>query len=124
MSSDNSDEWVALETVAGIIEANAHKAVLEGYGIPVTLRSDQLTNSVMRGINAGPLGEVSLLTPSNRLEEARALLSDLGMTPAPLSPAAQEERDREGRRAGKVAAAVGGAVALGILVKMWQELSR
>ena len=69
-------EWVAVEVIPNAIEVEVRKAVLEGYGIPVHLRSQSIINPALRGVHAGPLGEVSILVPADRAEDARSILND------------------------------------------------
>jgi hypothetical protein len=63
--------------VQNSIEAESIKAVLESYGIPVMLRSPTVTHTMFRGINAGPISDLSLVAPGERAEEAANLLQAL-----------------------------------------------
>ena len=77
------DGPVVVAVTPGIIEAQMRKAVLESCGIPVLLQSQGLTHPGLRQVNVGPMGEVKLLVPATRAEEAAAILrsleeSDLG----------------------------------------------
>lgn len=57
----------------GMLEAEAVKGSLETSGIPVLLDYESLGQTL--GITIGGLGEVRVLVPINRAEDARELLS-------------------------------------------------
>jgi hypothetical protein len=75
--SNPSNELISVAVLPGVIPADIFKSILESYGIPVFLRSDTVTNASIRAVNVGPMGEVRLMVPAPRSEEARAILKDL-----------------------------------------------
>ncbi|HEY8740116.1 MAG TPA: DUF2007 domain-containing protein [Candidatus Dormibacteraeota bacterium] len=66
-----SADWVAVGTVSAM-EAEILKAALENAEIPVALRGDIAGR--LYGITASDLGDVAVLVPPDRAEEARALI--------------------------------------------------
>lgn len=58
----------------GLLEAEVIKGKLESYGIPVLLQRESI--AAVYGFTFGGLGEVQVLVPSDRVEEARAALAD------------------------------------------------
>ena len=66
-----SEEWVRIKTVSAM-EAEVLKAALENADIPVALRGDIAGR--LYGITASDLGDVGVLVPPDRAEEARELI--------------------------------------------------
>ncbi|MEA2681730.1 MAG: putative prokaryotic signal transducing protein [Chloroflexota bacterium] len=66
-----SDEWVRIKTVSAM-EGEILKAALENADIPVALRGDIAGR--LYGITASDLGDVAVLVPPDRAEEARELI--------------------------------------------------
>ena len=60
--------------ITDMMEAEVLKAALETADIPVVLRGE--TAGRIYGITASELGSVFVLVPSDKLEEARALVED------------------------------------------------
>lgn len=69
-----TERYVEIETVLGRLQADILKSLLEAYGIPTDL--SQEAAGAATGINVGPMGEVRLLVPISKAEEARQLLED------------------------------------------------
>jgi len=67
-----ADAYVELETVDGRHVADLIKSYFEANGVPVEL--SQESYGAATALTVAPLGEVHLLVPANRLEEARELL--------------------------------------------------
>ena len=65
--------WAELR-VTGSLEADVIKAAMDTAEIPVML-SAEAAGDVM-GLTVGPLSDVSIFVPEERLVEAQALLSD------------------------------------------------
>jgi len=68
---------VMVKVVQHPIEAESIKAVLESYGFPVLLRSPTVPHTMFRGVNAGPISDISVMVPEGRAEEAANLLRGL-----------------------------------------------
>ena len=66
------DTYVELETVDGRHVADIIKSYFEANDIPLEL--SQESYGATTALTVAPLGEVHLLVPSSRLEEARELL--------------------------------------------------
>lgn len=67
-----------VDVVLGLLRAHVIKAKLEEAGIPVLLDYESL--GPVYGITVDGLGEVHVLVPTERADEARALIHD---EPAP-----------------------------------------
>jgi len=63
-------EWVLLESVHAAALGSLYQQVLANAGIPVRLREWGGGSALLGGVPVG----VSLFVPSNRLDEARAIL--------------------------------------------------
>ena len=76
MSNEVENDLIPVDAVGGVTEATMRRAFLASYGIPVVLRSPMSANlsSNPYPLTVGPLGEVTLLVPADRAEEARELL--------------------------------------------------
>jgi hypothetical protein len=72
VSSDRAGWEELLITTA--LEVGVIKAALETAGIPVVTQAE--ASGQIIGLNVGPLGEVRVLVPGDRLLEARELLAD------------------------------------------------
>jgi Putative prokaryotic signal transducing protein len=70
---DRDGDWAVL-TVVDPLEAEVLKAALETAGIPAVARQEASGRII--GLTIGSMGEVSLLVPEDRLDEARALIAD------------------------------------------------
>lgn len=57
----------------GLLEAEVIKGKLESYGIPVLLRYESV--AVVFGLTVDKLGQVHVLVPVERAEEARTLIA-------------------------------------------------
>jgi len=68
------DEYVELDSVDGKHIADLIKSYFEANGIPLSL--SQESYGAATGLTVAPLGEVHLLVPAGRLEEARDLLRE------------------------------------------------
>jgi len=113
-----SDDWVEAAVISNSIEAEARKAVLESYGIPVQFRSQVVVNPAIRNIHVGPLGEISILVPSNRAEEAIALLHE-DQNPNAAGPSADQEKSRSFDKTAKILLAL---FAVPLLLNLWRLL--
>lgn len=66
--------WIVVYTAAGILQAQIIRGLLEAAGLPVN--TTQEGAGATYGFTIGPMGEVEVQVPADRLEEARAILSD------------------------------------------------
>jgi hypothetical protein len=67
--------WVAAYTAAGQLQADIVKGLLEAAGIPVwTLREGA---GAMYALTVGPMGEVEVMVPAERLAEAEAMIEQM-----------------------------------------------
>jgi hypothetical protein len=69
----NELTWEKITDVPGRIQAEVLKAFMESEGVPVHLIQEGLGESVYP-FTFGPLGEVQVFVPKEKLEQARALL--------------------------------------------------
>lgn len=67
-------QWVVLEAIAGELQAELLRGLLEAQGIPVQLSQEGAGRAI--GLSVGPLGEVDVLVPSDRLAEAQQVMAD------------------------------------------------
>ncbi len=70
---DRDGDWEVV-TVVDALSADVLKAALETAGIPAVSRQGAFGQII--GLTVGPMGEVSLLVPRDRVVEARALIDD------------------------------------------------
>jgi len=66
---------VCIFKAAGQLEAEMIKAFLEAQEIPVTLNQESVGRTF--GLSAGRLGEVQILVPDSRSDEAKQILKEL-----------------------------------------------
>lgn len=65
--------WVVLVKVAGELQAELLRGLLEAQDIPVHLLQEGAGRAV--GLTVGPLGEVEIMVPKRRLSLARSVLA-------------------------------------------------
>jgi hypothetical protein len=78
MRKNRSSRFPDLTTIyrsAGMIKAQVIKSKLEGAGIPVLLDYESLGPVI--GVTIDGLGEVRVLVPEDRAEEAKALIQEV-----------------------------------------------
>ncbi len=68
-------QWVIVDEVAGDLQAELLRGLLEAQGIEAILSQESAGHSVY-ALGVGELGKVEILVPKDHLEEARAILSD------------------------------------------------
>lgn len=66
--------WVVAHTAAGAFQAEIIRGLLLAAGLPVQIAQEGA--GAAYAFTVGPMGEVDVLVPSDRLEEARALLDE------------------------------------------------
>ena len=66
-----AESWECVR-VAGQLEAEVLRAALETAGIPVVTEGEAYGRIV--GLTVGPLGDVRIMVPADRLDEARELV--------------------------------------------------
>ncbi len=66
---------ISIFKAAGQLEAEMIKAFLEAQQVPATLNQESVGRTF--GLSAGRLGEVHILVPESRVDEAKQLLQDL-----------------------------------------------
>ena len=70
MSPDN---WVVLTKIFGEIQAEIIRGLLESQGILPQLNQEGAGRAY--GLSVGPLGEVEILVPKDKLKEAKEVLA-------------------------------------------------
>jgi hypothetical protein len=91
------EQWVVVETVAGMLRAEILRGLLEAQGLTVFLSQEGVGHSVY-GLTVGRLGAVDVLVPAGQAEQAQAILEQVetGKTePAQDQAAAPEETGGE-----------------------------
>lgn len=68
------EEYVTVETVAGMLEAEIVRGLLEAAGLSVWLSRESAGKAI--GLGVGPLGEVDILVPAGDAALAKRLLAD------------------------------------------------
>jgi hypothetical protein len=66
-------KWVVATKVAGELQAELMRGLLEAQGIDVHLAIEGAARAI--GITAGPLGEVDVMVPEAQLEEAMEVIN-------------------------------------------------
>jgi hypothetical protein len=69
------ENYETVTTASGQLAAEMIKAFLVSNGIPAIL--NQESAGIVYGLTVGPLGEVQVLVPVERLEEAKKILADM-----------------------------------------------
>lgn len=64
--------WLVLRTVYPP-ESDLLKGLLESCGIPVLIRREAI--ATVQGLTLGPLAEIKVLVPQEKLDEAKAVLA-------------------------------------------------
>lgn len=59
----------------GMLEAESVKILLESFGIPAY--TNQESAGTVYGLTVGPLGEVEVVVPIERVQEAKQVIEDL-----------------------------------------------
>lgn len=70
----NLGEWVVISKVAGELQAELIRGLLEAQEIPVTLVQEGAGRAI--GITTGPLGEVEILVPQQNARQSQEIISD------------------------------------------------
>lgn len=73
MSNKMRDEVVYV--ASGGIEAESVKILLESFGLKAYINQESAGKTY--GLTVGPLGEVEVLVPSDQVEEALKIISDM-----------------------------------------------
>jgi hypothetical protein len=68
------ENWVTVEVVSGDLQAEILRGLLESYEIPVSLSQEGAGKAI--GLSVGPLGEVEILVPASRQDQARKVIDD------------------------------------------------
>jgi len=66
--------WVVIDKVAGDLQAEILRGLLEAQGIQVLLSQEGAGRAL--GLSVGPLGEVEILVPEEQRQEASQVLTD------------------------------------------------
>jgi hypothetical protein len=66
------EHWEVVDRVAGQIQAEIMRGLLEAQGIRVWMNQEGAGHAY--GITVGPMGTVEIMVPSNALEQARQVL--------------------------------------------------
>ncbi|HBT46875.1 MAG TPA: hypothetical protein DEA73_03180 [Peptococcaceae bacterium] len=69
------EKWIVVASALPL-EASLVKGLLESAGIPVRLRGEAIGR--LYGLNLGPLGEVEVLVPEGKVDQAREILEEHG----------------------------------------------
>ena len=62
-------------TANGMLEAESIRIMLESFGISAFV--NQESAGLTYGLTVGPLGEVDVLVPKDKLEEAKKIIQDM-----------------------------------------------
>jgi hypothetical protein len=68
----SEEHWEVVDQVAGQLQADILRGLLEAQGIQVWLNQEGAGHAY--GLGVGPLGRVEILVPSSALEQARQVL--------------------------------------------------
>jgi hypothetical protein len=66
--------WVTAFTVQGELQAEILRGLLEAQGIPVELSQESAAR--IYGLGVGPMAEVEIIVPEEKLETAQAIFAD------------------------------------------------
>jgi len=66
-------DWVVVEKVAGELQAELMRGLLEAQGIPTRLVQEGVGRAV--GLTVGPMGEVEIMVPSQNISQARRIIA-------------------------------------------------
>jgi hypothetical protein len=69
-----TEQFVEVDIVMGRHIADLIRSLFEANGIPTELSQESV--GAVTGFTVGPMGEVRILVPSSRVEDARKLLED------------------------------------------------
>lgn len=69
----SSDEYIAVYVAHGRLAGEMIRMLLESYGIPAIMLQESAGMTI--GLTVGPLGEVKILVPAGRADNAREILS-------------------------------------------------
>ena len=77
----------------GMLEAESVKIMLESFGIPAF--TNQESAGAVYGLTVGPLGEVDVFVPMDRLVEAKKIIQEMndGKLELPDDPGSAESLD-------------------------------
>ena len=67
-------KWVSAFTVQGELQSQILRGLLEAQGIPVELSEESAAR--IYGLGVGPMAEVEILVPEEKLAEAQAVFED------------------------------------------------
>ena len=67
-----AEDWIVLDEVAGMLQAEILRGLLEAQEIPTVLSQEGAGKAI--GLTIGTLGTVQILVPSKDQERARELL--------------------------------------------------
>lgn len=88
--------WVVVETVAGDLQAEVLRGLLEAQGVPAILSQEGAGHSLFP-VTVGKFGEVQILVPTDQLEEARSILEDYSSGKFSSTDTAEEDNPKEDR---------------------------
>ncbi|KPK88549.1 MAG: hypothetical protein AMJ88_18835 [Anaerolineae bacterium SM23_ 63] len=69
-----TERFVEVDIVMGRHIADLIRSLLEANGIPTELSQESV--GAVTGFTVGPMGEVRILVPSDKVEDARKLIED------------------------------------------------
>ncbi|MBC8330734.1 MAG: DUF2007 domain-containing protein [Anaerolineae bacterium] len=68
----NKPKWVLAAKIEGEFQAEVLRGLLEAQGIPAYISMEGAARAL--GVNIGPFGEVDILVPDDRLQDALAVI--------------------------------------------------
>lgn len=68
-----AEKWVLAIKVAGELQAELMRGLLEAQGVPVHLAIEGAARAL--GITTGPFGQVDIMVPESKLQEAKNIIS-------------------------------------------------
>ena len=69
----SNQKWTVAAKVAGELQAEIIRGLLEAQGIPVHLALEGAARAI--GITAGPLGEAEIMVPEQKLQQALKVIA-------------------------------------------------
>jgi hypothetical protein len=66
-------DWIVVEKVAGELQAELLRGLLEAQGIPTRLVQEGVGRAV--GLTVGPMGEVEIMVPNQNSSQARLVIA-------------------------------------------------
>lgn len=89
-------DWKTLTKITDPINASLLQGRLQAEGIPAIMRTGEAAGSLY-GLTTGPLAEIKIFVPSDRLNEARQLLQQIEDESETESPGEMDDETKHGQ---------------------------